>query len=177
VLKTLATLAVSTIVVGALAFGVTTLVGSDLQTRWVNWGGESFSSPSDLRSWLRARGLSYRAWAKNHPLAAARLEGRAEPRPARISVTRDEPKAPPSAAAPAGAEPPDRHGSGRSVADRAILLLLVLIGASLVALAALPVFLLRAINVPDLVDEHRFEFATAGASIAIGMAAAQLLSG
>ena len=76
-LKTLATLAIPLVLVVALGFGASALVGSGPPaTQWVNWGGESFSSPPQLRRWLRAHGSSYRVWARHHPGAAARLEGR-----------------------------------------------------------------------------------------------------
>ena len=75
--KTLATLAIPIVLVVALGFGATAIVGRDPPpTQWVNWGGESFSNPAGVRRWLRAHGLDYRGWARNHPGAAARLEGR-----------------------------------------------------------------------------------------------------
>jgi hypothetical protein len=178
VLKSLATLALTAVSVGALGFGATTLVGNEPPaTRWVDWGGTSFASPEQFRQWLSYQGLSYRTWARNHPSAAARLEGRelpprratrGEPRPASAAAAKAAPKAAPVAAA---ARP------GPSIADRLILLLLATCAAALVALAVLPTRLLWAIRAPALVDQHRFELATAGVSIAIGMAAAQLLSG
>ena len=180
-LKPLATLALTAVVVGALGFGATTLVGDEPPvTRWVNWGGQSFASPGQLRQWLGGRGLSYREWARNHPSAAARLEGRelpprratrAEPRPASAAPAQAAPAQAAQKAAPVAARP------GPSIADRLILLLLATCAVALVALAALPTPLLQAIRVPALVNEHRLELATAGVSIAIGMAAAQLLSG
>ena len=177
-LKSLATLALTMVFVGALAFGATTVVGNEPPaTPWVHWGGKSFSSPGQLRMWLSGRGVSYREWAKDHPSAAARLEGREPPR---RRATRGEPR--PASAAPAKAAqktPPVAAAArpGQSIADRLILLLLATCGAALVALAVLPIPFLRAIRAPALVDEHRFELATAGVSIAIGMATAQLLSG
>lgn len=177
-LKSLATLALTTVFVGGLGFGATTLVGNEPPaTRWVDWGGQSFSSPGQLRMWLRGRGVSYRKWAKNHPSAAARLEGR-EPPPRRPTRGESAPaSAAPKKAAPKTAPVAAAARPGPSIADRLILALLATCAAALVALAVLPIPLLRAIRAPALVDEHRFELATAGVSIAIGMAAAQLLSG
>ena len=40
------------------------------------WGGESFTSKADFRSWLSGRGVTYAEWAANHPVAAAKLERR-----------------------------------------------------------------------------------------------------
>jgi hypothetical protein len=183
VLKSLATLALTAVYLGALGFGATTLIGNEPPaTRWVDWGGTSFSSPEQLRQWLSYQGLSYRKWARNHPSAAARLEGRelpprratqGEPRPASAVAA----KAAPAKAAQEAAPVAAAARPGPSIADRLILLLLATCAAALVALAVLPTRLLWAIRAPALVDQHRFELATAGVSIAIGMAAAQLLSG
>jgi len=178
VLKSLATLALTAVLVGALGFGATTLVGNEPPaTRWVDWGGQSFSSSGQLRQWLSGQGLSYRKWARNHPSASARLEGR-EFRPRR--ATRGEPRRASAAPAKAAQKTPPVAVAARpgpSIADRLILLLLATCAVALVALALLPIPLLQAIRAPAVVDEHRFELATSGVSIAIGMAAAQLLSG
>lgn len=183
-LRALSFFLIPTVLAGALAFGTTALVSSEPpSTWWVNWGGESFSSRGQLRGWLRAHGHSYRGWAANHPFAAARLEGRDAPAPEtrRVPAAKPKPKTPQSTAEPRVAarrlQVAARDRQDASIADSLILLMLVVVAVALVATAALPIPLLRAIRAPDLVDEHRLELATAGVSIAIGMAAAQLLSG
>ena len=40
----------------------------------VIWGDRVFSSPAQLRRWLRSRGPSYAGWSVRHPQAAAVLE-------------------------------------------------------------------------------------------------------
>jgi hypothetical protein len=69
-----------------IGFAVSSVGISALETRdagaasaSVTWGGVVHGSPGDLGGWLAARGGSYETWAKNHPAAAARLEGRAQP--------------------------------------------------------------------------------------------------
>ena len=41
----------------------------------VAWGDRVFTSRKQLEVWLEARGLSYRAWAHNHPAARPNLTG------------------------------------------------------------------------------------------------------
>jgi hypothetical protein len=44
----------------------------------VEWGGATHTTQKSLEVWLRDRGLSYVAWAYQHPIAALRLEQEAE---------------------------------------------------------------------------------------------------
>jgi hypothetical protein len=182
VLRTLATLAIPSVLVAAFSFGASTLVtrgGAD-ESRWVNWGGRSFSSREELRGWLRARGLTYRAWATNHRYAAARLEGR-EPPPRNPPA----PAAPPEEAvpAPAPAVPTQVDGAAdargqptASIVDHVVLTALLLLTAGLIGLAVTPVPVLFAINAPVVVHERRAELLAAGIAIGAGVLAAQLLS-
>jgi hypothetical protein len=40
----------------------------------VVWSGERFESKSELRKWLARRGIGWARWARNHPVAAGKLE-------------------------------------------------------------------------------------------------------
>ena len=54
----------------------------------VEWGGVTHTNRDSLEAWLTARGLSYRVWAYQHPIAALRLEQAAErAERARVAVT------------------------------------------------------------------------------------------
>ena len=76
-LRLAVTLAVPVIVAFALASGATRIIGSEPQpSTWTPWGNRVASSPQELAGWLAARGSSYGEWARKHPAAAARLEGR-----------------------------------------------------------------------------------------------------
>jgi len=44
----------------------------------VEWGGVVHTTQKSLEVWLADRGLSYEAWAYQHPIAALRLEQEAE---------------------------------------------------------------------------------------------------
>ena len=186
-LRTLATLAIPSVLVAAFSFGASTLVARDDtdRSRWVDWGGRSFGSPEELRGWLRARGLSYRGWARNHPYAAARLEGRAPPPrnpPQRAAPPEEAPPEktapPPTAPAPAHADvAADARGQPTaSAVDRLVLIVLLVLTAGLVALAATPAAVLFAVNAPLMVHERRAEFLAAGLALGVGVLAAQVLS-
>jgi hypothetical protein len=129
-LRLAVTLAVPVLVAFALAAGATRIIGSEpQQSTWTPWGNRVASSPAELASWLAARGSSYGDWARKHPAAAARLEGR------------------PVATAPSGAAvQPESTTVLRDVLDQVVLtvmvvlltllaLALVLVGARRVVLA------------------------------------------
>jgi hypothetical protein len=89
-LRLAVTLVVPVLVAFALASGATRIIGSEPQTStWTPWGDRVASSPQELAGWLAARGSSYGEWARRHPAAAARLEGR--PVAANRSLTAVEP--------------------------------------------------------------------------------------
>jgi hypothetical protein len=78
VLRLAVTLVVPVLVAFALVLGATRIIGSEpQQSTWTPWGNRVASSPAELAGWLAARGSSYGEWARRHPAAAARLEGRA----------------------------------------------------------------------------------------------------
>jgi hypothetical protein len=52
------------VVVLALGGGA---VSARVDPAGVTWAGKHFSSTAKLRSWLSARGISYRDWARRHP--------------------------------------------------------------------------------------------------------------
>lgn len=60
----------------------------------VVWGGTTHTTRQSLEAWLDARGLSYRAWAYKHPIAAFRLDQAAER--AERAATRPSASTPPS---------------------------------------------------------------------------------
>lgn len=180
-LKALAVLVLPGLLAGGFAVGTGTLVGRDPPpSQWVVWGGDAFSTPDEIASWLRARGFTYETWAERHPSAAARLEGREPPQPAPEAVAAE--AAPASgdetaprretAPAPTPAAPPPGTSSG---GQEAMLLVAILgFAAALVTLASFPVILLQRLRVPTLLREHRPELAAVGVSLAIGLGAASL---
>ena len=180
-LKLFLTLLFPTILVGGLSFATTKLVSPERPgAAWVNWGGQSFSAPGELRSWLRTHGSSYQRWAANHPAAAARLEGRPPPREAAAEAPEKPSEAPRATDPSAAAERDTSAARGRaspSIASSVVLVGLVLLAVGMIAIAAVPVPVLFALNAPVVVHEHRTELAAAGAAIAVGMLAARLLSG
>jgi hypothetical protein len=110
-LRLAVTLAVPVLVAFALAAGATRIVGSEpQQSTWTPWGNRVASSPAELAGWLAARGSSYAEWARKHPAAAARLEGR------------------PAATAPAGAvADPESKTVVRDVLDQVFITVMVVL--------------------------------------------------
>lgn len=75
----------------------------------VRWGGQIFSTKRGLAAYLRGRGQSWKAWAKNHPTAARSLLG-PPPKPPK-------PRKPKKAKKPSkrdGAREPAKRGAGRA---------------------------------------------------------------
>jgi len=56
--------------------------------RVVTWGGRAFTNRRGFAMWFESTGRDYRAWAKRHPTAAARLGRRPRPRRAAPPSTR-----------------------------------------------------------------------------------------
>jgi hypothetical protein len=56
------------------------------------------------------------------------------------------------------------------------VLTLVGLAVALVTLASLPIAVLQAIRLAEIVREHRFELAAAGTAVVVGMGAAVLLT-
>ena len=195
-LRVLAILSLPAVLAGVLSLGASKLVGDPPPAQWIIWGGTAFSNPASFAEWLERRGFSYREWADDHPAAAARLEGREAPEADAA------PDGPPAAAAAATKAKPQRATQGlassrsasaaqastgtraRSTPEQGhssggaslMLLALVVVAVALVALASLPIPMLEAIRAPNILAEHRLELAVTGASIALGMGAAQLLT-
>ncbi len=137
----------------------------------MEWGGRSFSTPSEFAQWLEDRHLSYGMWSKNHPTAAAQLEGREEfdlegPGPARAAIPVD------PATASTVTPPSDSSRSG----SRSLLMAsLAALAASLLVLALLPALYVRRAGLPGGLAEHQLELAGAGMALAIALAAAYVL--
>lgn len=127
-LRLAVTLAVPVLVAFALAAGATRIIGSEpQQSTWTPWGNRVASSPAELAGWLAARGSSYGEWAKKHPAAAARLEGR------------------PLATAPSGAVvQPESKPVLRDVLDQVVVTVMVVL-LTLLALALVLVGARRAV--------------------------------
>ena len=89
----------------------------------IEWGGTTHTTQESLEAWLTERGLSYDAWAYQHPIAALRLDQARE-------------RAERTIASPAPASSPDPR-SGRPVASS----LLLLVGALGLAFAVVAVVL------------------------------------
>lgn len=73
-------LIVPAIVLGVAAFETQILgtASSNGPAKGVVWQGRTFVSRADLARWLRARGVSYGAWARRHPSLAGVRPGRGE---------------------------------------------------------------------------------------------------
>ena len=85
----------------------------------VIWGDRVFSSPAQLRRWLRSRGPSYVGWSVRHPQAAAVLEHKklkvtAAPRTTRPHKTTQQHATTPSKRQAAPALPTVRHAANVS---------------------------------------------------------------
>ena len=68
----------------ALSLSTSSVVGTTpppekLPKQTVVWGDELFFARPNLAAWLRARGVTYREWAKRHPRAAARQRAATAP--------------------------------------------------------------------------------------------------
>jgi hypothetical protein len=140
----------------------------------VRWGGRAFFGPAELSEWLSGHGLSYDAWAKNHPRAAARLEGREQ----RETAPTTAPAASPAASrvaspAPAQATAAPRDASRTSGAF--LLRSLATLAAALLVLALLPALHLRQVRLPSVLERHQLELAGGGVAIALALAAAHLV--
>lgn len=119
----------------------------------VEWGGRAFYSADEVARWLALRHKSYEIWAVRHPDAARKIQPRVEVLPK--SERAVEPTATPiiaGAAAGAGA---------------AILLL---------ALAALPVSVLVRIHPLRNLPRRRFELASSGIVLLLGVVMMAALS-
>lgn len=119
----------------------------------VEWGGRSFSSADELARWLALRHESYEVWAVRHPDAARRIRPRVVVLPRRERAV--EPAATPIVAGAAA-------GIGA-----AILLL---------ALAALPLSVLVRVHPLRNLPRRRFELATSGIVLLLGVAMLAALS-
>jgi len=67
------------IIAAALSMSASNVVGQTppdpkLPKSTVVWAERFFFAQPDLEAWLHARGVSYKAWAKKHPKAAARQQ-------------------------------------------------------------------------------------------------------
>lgn len=174
-LKLLAALALPAVVITGTGFSVRALTPDRAGSPWVVWDGRGFSNPDEFARWLDRRGVRYSTWARDHPQAAARLENRTPPpaeRKPKTSTSGVPAAKPDKTAAPAAENP-----AGRSVGHQLVLLALLALAAALVVISVLPLPLLIAIKAPAFVGDLRLELASAGVSIAIGIGAAQLLSG
>lgn len=174
-LKLLAALALPAVVITGTGFTVRALTPDRVGSPWIVWDGRGFSNPDEFARWLDRRGVRYSTWARDHPQAAARLENRAPPaaekKPQRPASGVPAAKATKTAASAAG------NPTGRSAGHQLVLLALLALAAALVVISVLPLPLLLAIRAPAFVGDLRLELASAGVSIAIGIGAAQLLSG
>jgi hypothetical protein len=92
----------ATVAVGA-AVGIAAAQAATAPERpLVEWGGTTHTTQESLEAWLAERGLSYDAWAYQHPIAALRLD-QAKERAERTSAS----PAPVSSPAPAPRRPVD----------------------------------------------------------------------
>jgi hypothetical protein len=162
-MRQFAALSTPTVFVLAL-FAGTTSAAEVAATPPIEWGGKTFSTPTEFAEWLDARGLSYGTWARNHPRAAARLEGRDRPEPELAAPT------PVASATPASgsSEATERSRSlGRSV------LLACLAAAAVISttLATLPALRLGRL-VPNALEVRQAELAGAGVATALALAIA-----
>jgi hypothetical protein len=139
-------------------------------TQGVMWGGRGFLTPAELSDWLIVRGLSYDAWARNHPGAAARLEGREHPEtaPAKAPVAS-------GVVAPAPAQTTASLGDASSGGGRLLSGSLATLAATLLVLAFLPALRLRRVRLPNVLEQHQLELAGGGVAIAIALGAAYLV--
>lgn len=136
----------------------------------VTWGGRVFFGPAELSDWLSARKLSYGAWTRNHPGAAARLEGR-EQREAVPATAVGASGVMAPARAQTSASPRDAsRGGGRLLPGS-----LATLAASLLVLALLPALRLRRVRLPNVLEERQLELAAGGIAIAVALGAAHLV--
>jgi hypothetical protein len=66
--------AVLTAAGGGVGYAIGAEVGPFAPPPALVWGGKGFSDKAEFKRWLESRGASYKAWARKHPAAAARLE-------------------------------------------------------------------------------------------------------
>jgi hypothetical protein len=136
----------------------------------VAWGGRAFSGPAALSEWLSGRGLRYDTWAKNHPAAAARLEGREQ----RETVPATAPAAS-HVASPAPAQASAAPGDASRASGALLLRSLAGLAAALLVLALLPTLRLRWVRLPSVLEHHQLELAGGGVAIALALGAAYLV--
>ena len=80
-------LARTAMVAAGLVLGIAAPAGAGTRDRpVVEWGGTTHTTRESLEAWLTERGLSYDAWAYQHPIAALQLD-RAEERAAIVATT------------------------------------------------------------------------------------------
>jgi hypothetical protein len=84
-MRILAALVLPAALAFALTFSATRMVeppqlASERVTSIV-WGGRVFETRRDFAHWLRARGYSYRTWARRHPALAVGKFSTVKPKP------------------------------------------------------------------------------------------------
>ena len=166
------------------------------ETGQLIWGEGVFSSALELKAWLEARGVNYKAWARKHPEAVELLVAepgtvsvqRPKPKPAKQSGTRTSGGARPATTAAeqpaepseAAARPPSREvqpaartfapdGDDKTWLVIALLALLVSVGGAIAASVSKLGASSRATGVG-------VGLMLSGMCIGIGFAAAALLS-
>jgi LPXTG-motif cell wall-anchored protein len=70
-MKVLAALVLPAVLTIAFVYAGVRLIGptpaTEVHAKGITWGGRTFANRGELAHWLRARGVNYKVWARNHP--------------------------------------------------------------------------------------------------------------
>jgi hypothetical protein len=150
----------------------------------VVWGDRVFGSRAKLAAWLHARGASYKAWSRKHPVARAVVEHRpvklaARPAPARSArtaparparTTAPHPKPVHKVAAAKQTAPTAARPSGSSVLRQLLVATLILLAAVCAWGALLPgVFRERFPRFAFSVGRYRELFLAGAVALVVGL--------
>src|SRR5215510_9738918 len=69
-------LALSAVIVLGIAAFEALPAPSNGPAHGIVWRGQTFANRADFARWLRSRGVTYRAWARSHPVEAGLTRGR-----------------------------------------------------------------------------------------------------
>jgi hypothetical protein len=116
------------------------------------WGDNVFSSRADLAAWLASRGATYGRWARLHPEGRAIVEHRALPSAPTVVVPLAAAQHAVSISSPSGVE-----------------ILLLVVAASMMLLALMPVLRVSALGDARLTATHRTYLFAFGFTICIAV--------
>lgn len=139
------------------------------------WGDGLFSTPAQVRAWLKEHGASYEAWAKAHPAAVGMVK------PSAVRQAAAAQKAAAKAAAEAAAQAKSVTATIASAPTvpssrtSGLIWLVVAAGIGLGALAATPRRFVHRVGVLSLERELRLAALGAGAALLLGVVIATVL--